>query len=155
MSKRAAGLLLYRKRGGRVEVLLVHPGGPFWQNKDDGAWSIPKGEIESGEDALEAAQREFAEETGHAAHGPFLPLGEVRTRGGKLIVAWGAEGDLDPAAIVSNTFTVEWPPHSGRLTEFPEVDRAAFFERGDAQRKIHAAQSALVDRLFAALELPA
>jgi predicted NUDIX family NTP pyrophosphohydrolase len=155
MSKLSAGLLLYRRRGERVEVLLVHPGGPFWKNKDDGAWSIPKGEIEPGEDLLEAARREFAEETGHAVHGPFLPLGEVHTRAGKRIVAWGTEGDLDATAIASNTFNVEWPPRSGRLEEFPEVDRAAFFEGSEAKRKIHAAQSPLVDRLFAALEFPA
>lgn len=152
MSKLSAGLLLYRKRDGQLELLLVHPGGPFWKNKDDGAWSIPKGEIEKGEDALQAAQREFAEETGYAAHGPFLPLGEVRLRSGKNVAAWGVEGDLDPAAIVSNTFRLEWPPRSGRLSEFPEVDRAAFFDLSCAKKKIHAGQAVLIERLLGALD---
>ena len=147
MARSSAGLLLYRRRGGRVEVLLVHPGGPFWKNKDDGAWSIPKGEFEEGENPLAAARREFAEETGFQAPGPFVALGTARQKGGKVIHAWACEGDCDPGAIRSNTFTIEWPPRSGRQQEFPEIDRAAFFGLGEARRKINPAQAVLLDAL--------
>src|SRR5215470_6380746 len=122
MPKRSAGVLLYRRRGEGVEVLLVHPGGPFWAKKDLGAWSIPKGEYEQGDDPLAAALRELEEETGHRLEaGELLELGEIRQRGGKVLTAWAAPGDLDAETITSNTFTMEWPPRSGNLREFPEV----------------------------------
>jgi predicted NUDIX family NTP pyrophosphohydrolase len=153
MPKRSAGLLLYRVRRGAVEVLLVHPGGPFWATRDLGAWSIPKGEYEQGEDPLAAALREFREETGHEPPGVdgLLELGTVRQRGGKVITAWAAAGDLDPAAIASGTFEIEWPPRSGNRREFPEVDRAAWFDPDTARQKLLAAQAELVDRLLAKL----
>jgi predicted NUDIX family NTP pyrophosphohydrolase len=150
MAKRSAGVLLYRRRGGAVEVLLVHPGGPFWQNKDLGAWSIPKGEVEAGQDPLAVAVREFEEETGRRPpEAALVALGEVRQRGGKVVAAWAAEGDLDPAAVTSNTFTIEWPPRSGTRREFPEVDRAGWFDLATAREKLVAAQAELVDRLGA------
>jgi predicted NUDIX family NTP pyrophosphohydrolase len=150
MAKRSAGILLYRRRGGAVEVLLVHPGGPFWQNKDLGAWSIPKGEVEAGQDPLAVAVREFEEETGRRPpESALVALGEVRQRGGKVVAAWAAEGDLDPAAVTSNTFTIEWPPRSGTRREFPEVDRAGWFDLATAREKLVAAQAELVDRLGA------
>jgi len=136
MTKRSAGVLLYRIRAGSPEVLLVHPGGPLWARKDLGAWSIPKGEYGAGEEPLEAARRELEEETGIRANGPFLPLGEVRQAGGKEVLAWAVEGEADAAAIRSNTFTMEWPPRSGRRAEFPEVDRAGWFPLDVARRKI-------------------
>jgi predicted NUDIX family NTP pyrophosphohydrolase len=152
MARRSAGILLYRRRGEAVEVLLVHPGGPFWARRDRGAWSIPKGEVEPGEDPLAVAVREFEEETGRPPPAAgLLPLGEVRQRGGKLVAAWAAPGDLDPAAVTSNTFTLEWPPGSGRRREFPEVDRAGWFDLATARDKLVAAQAELVDRLAAAL----
>jgi predicted NUDIX family NTP pyrophosphohydrolase len=152
MARRSAGLLLYRRRDGAVELLLVHPGGPLWAGRDAGAWSIPKGEVGEGEDPRAVALREFEEETGHPApRGELVALGEVRQRGGKLVTAWAAAGDLDPAAITSNTFTLEWPPRSGRRREFPEVDRAGWFDPATAQEKLLAAQAELVDRLLAAL----
>ena len=147
MPKTSAGMLMYRLREGVLEVLLVHPGGPFWRKKDEGAWSIPKGEAEPGEDLLAVARREFCEELGLTATGHFTPLTPVRQKGGKLVHAWAFEGDCDPAAIRSNTFTIEWPPKSGRPMEFPEVDKAAFFPLKAAKRKIHAAQAALLDQL--------
>jgi predicted NUDIX family NTP pyrophosphohydrolase len=146
--KASAGLLRFRRRAGRLEVLLVHPGGPFWARKDAGAWSIPKGEIEPGEAPEAVARREFAEETGFAAEGQLLPLGEIVQRGGKRVTAFALEGDLDPAAIVSNTFEMEWPPRSGRRASFPEVDRAEWFELDVARRKILPAQAELLDRLW-------
>jgi predicted NUDIX family NTP pyrophosphohydrolase len=153
MPKQSAGILLYRVRGGRVEVLLVHPGGPWWVNKDLGAWSIPKGEYGQGEDPEATAVRELEEETGYAlGTGELLPLGTLRQRGGKLVSAWAAAGDLDPAAITSNTFTLEWPPRSGRLREFPEIDRAAWFDPATARQKLSAAQAELIDRLLVALD---
>jgi predicted NUDIX family NTP pyrophosphohydrolase len=152
MPKLSAGILLYRARQGAVEVLLVHPGGPFWAKKDLGAWTIPKGEYQQGDDPLAAALREFGEETGQAPPADGLvELGTIRQRGGKLLTAWAAAGDLDPEAVVSNTFTMEWPPRSGVQREFPEVDRAGWFDRETARAKLLAAQAELVDRLLAAL----
>jgi len=147
MPKASAGLLLYRRRHNQLEVFLVHPGGPFWRKRDEGAWSIPKGEYETGEEPLGAAQREFAEETGVRPQGPFLELTPVRQKAGKTVRAWAVEGDCDPSRIRSNTFSVEWPPGSGQQQEFPEVDRAAFFPLAQARKKINAAQVALLDEL--------
>ena len=140
MPRISAGLLMYRNRQGKIEALLVHPGGPFWKNKDEGAWTIPKGELDSGEDALDAACREFREETGIEPSGPYLPLGHIQQKSGKVVHAWAFEGDCDPAQIRSNSFEMEWPPKSGRVQSFPEVDRAAFFGMDDARRKINPAQ---------------
>jgi len=144
--KVSAGLLVYRRHA-QLEVLLVHPGGPFFARKDLGAWTIPKGEAAEGEDLLVAARREVFEETGHRAEGPFLELPVVRQKGGKLVHAWACEGDFDPRAIVSNTFTIEWPPRSGKRAEFPEIDRADFFDLDLARLKINAAQVLLLDEL--------
>lgn len=144
MAKRSAGLLLYRRTRGRLEVLLVHPGGPFWAKKDAGAWSIPKGEVDPGEDELLAAKREFAEEVGEVPRGELLPLGTVQQKGGKVVRAWAVEGDCDTTAITSNTFTLEWPPRSGKQREFPEIDRAEFFSLDEAKKKINRAQMAFV-----------
>jgi predicted NUDIX family NTP pyrophosphohydrolase len=152
MARRSAGILLYRRRGDGVEVLLVHPGGPLWARRDAGAWSIPKGEYTEGEDPLAAALREFEEETGQRPpEARMVALGEVRQRGGKVVSAWAAPGDLDPAAVTSNTFRMEWPPRSGRRRDFPEVDRAGWFDPATAREKLLAAQAGLVDRLLAAL----
>jgi predicted NUDIX family NTP pyrophosphohydrolase len=152
MPRRSAGILLYR-RNGALEVLLVHPGGPFWAKKDLGAWSIPKGEYEEGDDPLATALRELEEETGHRLEATdLLELGWIRQRGGKLLTAWAAQGDLDASAITSNTFTMEWPPRSGRRREFPEVDRAGWFDLPAAREKLLAAQTELLDRLVSALE---
>jgi predicted NUDIX family NTP pyrophosphohydrolase len=150
---RSAGLLVYRRRAdGEVEVLLGHMGGPFWARKDERAWSIPKGEHPDEEDALAAARREFAEETGTAPpDGPTLDLGEVRQSGGKRVTAWAVEGDLDPDRIESNTFELEWPPRSGRRQEFPEIDRASWFDLETARRKVVKGQVPLLDRLERAL----
>ena len=147
MPRVSAGLLMYRIRDGKLQVLLAHPGGPFFKNKDDGAWTIPKVEIEPGEDMLEAAKREFREETGVTPTGPFVELTPITQKGGKVVHAWAFEGDCDPGAVVSNTFSMEWPPKSGRQTEFPEMDRADFFDVASAGRKIKAAQMALVEEL--------
>ena len=147
MPKISSGLLMYRLRDGKAQVLLVHPGGPFWQKKDDGAWTIPKGEVAEGEDLLEAARREFEEETGHKPTGDFIPLNPVKQKGGKIVYAWAVEGDIDTAAITSNTFTMEWPPKSGKTAEFPEIDRAAFFDLQTAARKINPAQADLLIQL--------
>jgi predicted NUDIX family NTP pyrophosphohydrolase len=145
----SAGILMYRLTGPRLEVLLVHPGGPFWRNKDDGAWSIPKGEMgEDDEDASVAARREFLEETGCALSGPLEPLGDIRQRGGKRVTAFAVEGDLDVDAVKSNTFEMEWPPKSGRMQSFPEVDRASWFDLPAAHVKILESQRPLLDRLF-------
>lgn len=146
----SAGLLLYRRRAG-LEVLLVHPGGPFWANKDAGAWSIPKGLIGEGEAALTAARREFAEETGLELDGRFHALAPVTQRGGKVVHAWAIEGDCDPADLRSNLVTLEWPPRSGRLQQFPEVDRAAWFPIAEARIRVLAAQVPLLDELAAIL----
>ena len=145
--KQSAGLLLYRRPARRLQVLLVHPGGPFWQKKDLGAWSIPKGEFAAGEDALAAATREFHEETGLEVAGPLTPLTPVKQPGGKTVHAWAVEGDFDPRALRSNTFSLEWPPRSGRQQEFPEVDRAAWFDFDEAKRRINRGQAALLAEL--------
>ncbi|MGY3449536.1 NUDIX domain-containing protein [Bradyrhizobium sp. USDA 4353] len=147
MPARSAGVLAFRRRGGTLEVLLVHPGGPFWRNKDLGAWSIPKGEFTAGEAAEAVARREFAEELGTELTAPLLPLGEIRQRGGKVVEAFAAETDLNAEAITSNEFELEWPPRSGRLQRFPEVDRAAWFDLAQARVRINPAQAALLDRL--------
>src|ERR1700722_15588854 len=146
-SRISAGLLLYRLIDGQLQVLLAHPGGPFFQNKDEGAWSIPKGEVEPDEDLLAAAQREFMEEIGFAPEGPFIALTPVKQKGGKIVHAWAFQGDCDPSATVSNTFTMEWPPRSGQQMEFPESDRADFFDVAAAKRKIKAGQEALIEEL--------
>jgi predicted NUDIX family NTP pyrophosphohydrolase len=143
---------MYRGRAKSLKVLLVHPGGPFWRNKDEGAWTIPKGEVTDGEDLLAAARREFEEELGVPANGDFLPLTAVKQKGGKIVQAWAFEGDLNTAAIRSNTFTIEWPPRSGKHAEFPEIDRAAFFDIATATMKINAAQVPLLDELQSLLE---
>jgi len=147
MARRSAGLLMYRGSGPGLELLLVHPGGPFWAKKDLGAWSIPKGEYAGDEDPLAAAQREFAEETGAQPRGTFQPLGEVTQAGGKRVSAWAVEGDFDPAVLVSNTFETEWPPRSGRKRSFPEVDRAAWFSPKEGRQMILAGQRPFIDRL--------
>ena len=149
---RSAGILLYRRHAGAIEFLLVHPGGPFWRNKDLGAWSIPKGEYAHGEESLTVARREFEEETGASLSGNFLPLGEITQRGGKIVTAFALEADLDPRALRSNVFEIEWPPRSGRRQVFPEVDRAEWFHLEEAQQKILPAQRPFVTRLLAALE---
>ena len=154
MAKRAtvsAGLLLYHRAGGELEVLLAHPGGPFWAHRDAGAWSIPKGLVEEGEDVLVAACREFEEETGLRPTGPFLSLGSVRQKAGKLIYAWAWQGDADPSRLTSNLMRTEWPRGSGRWLRFPEVDRCAWFGPQTAREKLNPAQTAFIDRLEAQL----
>jgi predicted NUDIX family NTP pyrophosphohydrolase len=147
MPRVSAGLLMYRLCNGKLQVLLAHPGGPFFKNKDEGSWTIPKGEVEPGEDLLETAKREFKEETGMSPTGPFTALKPVTQKGGKIVHAWAFQGDCQPGAIVSNTFTMEWPPHSGRQMDFPEIDRADFFDVATARRKIKAAQQELIEQL--------
>jgi predicted NUDIX family NTP pyrophosphohydrolase len=153
MPKRSAAILLWKRAGGRLEILLVHPGGPFWRNKDLGAWSLPKGEYDDGEDALAAARRELIEELGPStawvAAAPadaFVPLGEVRQKGGKLVIAFALQGDFDPALIQSNTFEIEWPPRSGKMQSFPEADRAGWFTLDAAREKILQGQLELLTR---------
>jgi predicted NUDIX family NTP pyrophosphohydrolase len=146
--RQSAGLLLYRRNGNGVEVLLGHPGGPFWRNKDLGSWSIPKGLIAEGEKPLAAARREFTEETGHRPRGKSLPLGEARQPGGKLVQAWAVEGDWDAASLKSNMFEMEWPPRSGRRHSFPELDRAEWFDLAEAQAKILKGQAIFLTRLL-------
>lgn len=146
--KTSAGILLYRRRGRALEVFLVHPGGPFWAKKDLGAWSLPKGEFEEGEEPLAAAVREFTEETGFPIDGDFRPLPPLRQPSGKTIFAWAVEGDCDPAALRSNLFSMEWPPKSGRRQEFPEVDRAAWFGIDEARERIIGGQAPFLDRLL-------
>jgi predicted NUDIX family NTP pyrophosphohydrolase len=143
---------MYRRAAAKLEVFLAHPGGPYWSRKDHGAWTIPKGEIGAGEDASDAARREFAEETGMALAGPLAPLGEVRQRAGKRVVAFAVEGDIDADSIKSNTFELEWPPKSGRKQTFPEIDRAGWFELTAARSKILEGQRPLLDRLAAFLD---
>jgi predicted NUDIX family NTP pyrophosphohydrolase len=145
--KKSAGLLLFRRRGGRIEVLLVHPGGPYWARKDAGAWSIPKGEPEQGEDPLTGAQREVREELGAVVSGTFLPLAPRRQPGGKTVYAWAVEAEFEPSTLSSNTFSIEWPPRSGREQAFPEVDRAEWFSLDDARSKILAGQAGFLDEL--------
>jgi predicted NUDIX family NTP pyrophosphohydrolase len=141
--------MLYRRAAGGLEVLLVHPGGPFWVNKYVGAWSVPKGLIEPGEDPERAARREFAEETGFEPKGPLLPLGSIRQAGGKTVIGFASEAEFDPADLVSNSFEIEWPPRSGRLQHFPEVDRAGWFGLDEARRKLLKGQLPLLDALAA------
>lgn len=150
MTKVSAGLLLFRRRaGGDVEVLVVHPGGPFYAKKDEGSWSIPKGLVDLEEDPLACARREFLEEVGFPpGEGPFLPLGEVVLKSRKRVLAWAVEGDVDVDALVSNTFELEWPPRSGKRAHFPEVDRALFLSPEEAKKKLNPAQAPLVDRLL-------
>jgi predicted NUDIX family NTP pyrophosphohydrolase len=158
MPKHSAGVLLFRRKGVHLEVLLVHPGGPFWQNKDDGAWSIPKGEYGGNEDPLAAAKRELAEETGLTPSGDFIALGEVRQAGGKVVTAWALEGSFDAvfdtAKLHGNTFSTQWPPGSGKMQEFPEIDRAEWFPLEVARRKILKGQACLLERLARHLRHP-
>jgi len=147
MAKPSAGLLPYRVLGGKLEVLLVHPGGPFWAGRDEGAWSLSKGEIDEAEDPLAAARREFTEETGFVAEGEFLPLGSIRQKSGKIVAAWAVEMTADPARLRSNLFPLEWPPKSGTMKEFPEVDRAGWFPLDEARRKLLPAQLPFIERL--------
>jgi predicted NUDIX family NTP pyrophosphohydrolase len=149
MAKQSAGLLVYRKRNGKLEVFLVHPGGPFWQNKDDGAWSIPKGECSVGEDLLEVAKREFQEETGMPIDGSFTPLEPITQRGGKMVYVWLVEADVDASKVKSNTFTMEWPPRSGIMKEFPEVDRGEWFDMNTGSEKLNDRQREFLKQLQA------
>ena len=149
--KFSAGILLYRFRGGRLQVLLVHPGGPYWARKDKGSWMIPKGEVKVGENALEAAVREFREEIGFEVNGNFIDLGEVRQSGGKLVHVWALEKDVDVKGVKSNTFIMEWPKDSGILREFPEVDKAAWFDINEAFKKILTSQKPFLERLIKVL----
>ena len=151
LSKVSAGLLLFRRPKGGLEVFLAHPGGPFWKMRDLGAWTVPKGLVERGEDPLRAAIREFEEETSVRPEGPFLQLGSVRQKAGKLVHAWAWEGEADPRQVRSNLMRAEWPRGSGRLLTFPEVDRCEWFDARSARQKINPAQSELIDRLEAAL----
>lgn len=151
MPQASAGLLMYRKSGSVLEVFLVHPGGPFWAKKDIGAWSIPKGTIAEGEEKLETAKREFTEETSIIPSEPFIDLGEIRQKSGKRVNAWAFERDGDPPQIKSNTFTIEWPPRSGRMREFPEIDRGEFFTLPEARRKINQHQVEFLNRLASVL----
>ena len=144
---KSAGILLFRRIHKKPEVLLVHPGGPFWKNKDEGAWTIPKGEFEEGEDPLGTAIREFTEETGNQPVGAFVSLSPIRQKSGKWVYAWALEGDLNAENISSNMFEIEWPPRSGRLQSFPEIDRAAWFDFETARQKINPAQKAFLDEL--------
>lgn len=153
MTLRSAGLLMYRRREGALEVLLVHPGGPFFARRDEGVWGVPKGLVDRGEDDLTAARREFTEETSfRAGPGPFADLGEVVQKSGKVVHAFAFEGDADPARLASNTFELEWPPKSGRRQEFPEVDRAGWLDLDAARRRIVPAQAAFLDRLVRELD---
>lgn len=155
MPRVSAGLLLYRRARGRLEVLLVHPGGPYWARRDLGAWSIPKGEVEQGEDALSAALREFREETGFALEGEPWPLGQSRQPSGKIVAAWAMAGDVEAARARSNRVTIEWPPRSGKRLEFPEIDRAEWFNLEEARRRILPGQAGFLDALARGLEAAA
>lgn len=146
-NKSSAGIVLYRMRAGEIEVFLVHPGGPYWAGKDDGAWSIPKGEYDRAADPLAAAKREFYEETGSEVSGPFHALVPVRQPSGKVVSAWAVEGDLDATSVKSNTFSLEWPPRSGKTQEFPEVDRGMWFDIPTAQKKLQLGQRPFLDQL--------
>jgi predicted NUDIX family NTP pyrophosphohydrolase len=148
----SAGILLWRSREGRLEVLLAHQGGPFWAKKDLGHWTIPKGEVEPGEELVDVARREFEEETGaKAPDNPLIELGQITQKSGKLVLGWAAEGELDPSTAVSNTYELEWPPHSGVVRTFPEIDRVEWFELDEARRRLKAAQVPFLDRLQAAV----
>lgn len=152
MAKRSAGVILYRLRDG-AEVFLVHPGGPFWARKDEGAWSIPKGEYEEGEESIDVARREFFEETGFEVSGDLVEIGSVKQTGGKVVTAWAVEGDCDPDLLRSNLFEMEWPPRSGRVQSFPEVDRGGWFSLGEAKRRILKSQEPLLDMFSTVLGL--
>ncbi|MBW8684587.1 NUDIX domain-containing protein [Chitinophaga rhizophila] len=147
MAKQSAGILLYRRRGGELEVFLGHPGGPFWAKKDLGSWSVPKGEYEEGEEPLHAAIREFEEETGYRPAGDFIPLTTIRQKGHKVVRCWAVEGDMDPAAMISNLFEMEWPPRSGKMKSFPEIDRGGWFTLAEAREKILERQRSFIDEL--------
>ena len=147
MSKKSAGIVLYRTQGHFLEILLVHPGGPFWAKKDEEAWTIPKGEFEDDEDPLTAAKREFEEETGMKISGQFIELKPVKQKSGKLVLAWAVEGNIDPAKIKSNEFEMEWPPRSGKMKSFPEIDKAEWFNINDAEKKINPGQLPLIKEL--------
>jgi len=147
MPRKSAGILLYKIENKILKIFLVHPGGPFWAKKDDGAWSIPKGEFEDGEDPIDAAKREFEEETGIKISGDFIELKPVKQKSGKIVYAWAVEGDIDVSKIKSNEFEIEWPPKSGKMKTFPEIDKAAWFDLGEANKKIIEAQSSLIKEL--------
>jgi predicted NUDIX family NTP pyrophosphohydrolase len=151
-SKQSAGILLYRTKTGALEVFLAHPGGPFWKNRNAGSWTIPKGEFGNDEPALDAAIREFKEETGFTPKGPFTALSPIRQKGGKRVFAWTSPGDLVPAAIVSNTFKMEWPRKSGKMNAFPEIDKAGWFTLDDARKMIIPAQTDFLDELEATIK---
>ena len=151
-AKQSAGILLYRIKNKMPEVFLVHPGGPFWKNKDAAAWSIPKGEFTDEEDGLIAAKREFEEETGVTLAGKFIELKPIKQKGGKLVFAWAIEGDIDAENIQSNTFNMEWPPKSGKMQTFPEVDKAGWFKADEAKEKINTSQTAFIDELVELLK---
>lgn len=152
-TRTSAGILLFRRGDGRLEVLLAHPGGPFFTKRDEGYWTIPKGEVDPGEQLLDVARREFEEETGHATPaGDPIDLGSIVQKGGKVVHAWALEGDLDPAAAESNTFEMTWPPGSGRRQSFPEIDRVEWFDPAEARRRVKETQIPLIDRLQAALD---
>jgi predicted NUDIX family NTP pyrophosphohydrolase len=146
MAAQSAGILLFRRKA-KLEVLLVHPGGPFWAKKNEGSWSVPKGEYAAGEDPAAAAEREFFEETGQRIAGEMIPLGKIRQKSGKEVTAWAVEGDIDCDSIASNTFEMEWPPRSGKMKSFPEVDRAGWFDLSEARGKINEKQAAFLDTL--------
>lgn len=154
MAKHSAGLVMFRKTGGKLEIFLVHPGGPFWAKKDEGAWTIPKGEYGPEEDSLAAARREFHEETGFSAEGEFLNLGDIRQKSGKIVVAWAFEGNCDPDKLASNTCEIEWPPRSGRRIEIVEVDRGRWFSVEEARQYVREEQAKFLDRLVSALYPP-
>ena len=154
MPKQSAGILLYRIDSGRIEVFLVHPGGPFWAKKDDGVWSIPKGEFADGEEPLEAAKREFQEETSFSVEGTFIPLNPVKQPSGKTVYAWAVEGDIDPRAVRSNSFSMEWPKGSAKTKSFPEIDRADWFDLDTAKIKILKGQLGLLEQLSRKLSQP-
>ncbi|UOU97660.1 NUDIX domain-containing protein [Chryseobacterium daecheongense] len=150
--KKSAGILLFKRDKDKVWYFLVHPGGPFWKNKDQGAWSVPKGEIMDGEDALERAKIEFQEETGQAVEGEFIPLSSIRQKGGKIVHAWAVEGDIDLGSLSSNTFDLEWPPKSGKIIKVPEVDQWEWFTFEESKTKINSAQIAFLLEVQKALE---
>ena len=151
MTQHSAGILLYRYQGGVLQVLLVHPGGPFWVNKDQHAWSIPKGLFDRDEDPLTAAKREFREETGFEVNGRFIALGELKQPSTKIVYAWALEGNIDASKISSNTFTIEWPRHSAQMREFPEIDKAEWFELATARQKLHKGQIPFLEKLLSSL----
>ncbi|MEO6722781.1 MAG: NUDIX domain-containing protein [Ferruginibacter sp.] len=151
--KKSAGILLYRLSGKTPEFFLVHPGGPFWKNKDAGAWSVPKGEFTDDEDPLEAAKREFEEETGMKCTGKFIALDAIKQKSGKIVLAWALEKDIDPTLIKSNTFKLEWPPKSGNMLDVPEIDKGGWFSLNEATQKINPSQAAFLDQLISKLNL--